>query len=51
VLMSTASIPVFEVSLNALSAIQDKAEAYAEAKKIDPTELPNTPAGDAMFAM
>ena len=39
--MSDASIPVFEIGLNALSAILDKAEAYAEAKTIDPTVLLN----------
>ena len=37
--MSNASIPVFEISLNALSAILEKAEAYAAAKSIDPTVL------------
>ena len=33
--MSQASLPSFEISLNALSAILDKAAAYAAAKKID----------------
>src|ERR1700681_4455607 len=37
--MSKASLPVFEISLNALSAILDKAEAHAAAKKIDPSVL------------
>jgi uncharacterized protein len=37
--MSKASIPVFEMGLNVLSALLDKAEAYAEAKRIDPTAL------------
>ena len=37
--MYNASIPIFEIGLNALSAILDKAEAYAEAKRIDPTVL------------
>jgi Domain of unknown function (DUF1993) len=37
--MSQASLPVFEIGLNALSAILDKAEAYAAAKKIDPSVL------------
>jgi hypothetical protein len=32
--MSQASLSVFEVHLNVLSAILDKAEAYAAAKKI-----------------
>jgi hypothetical protein len=48
--MSTASIPVFEIGLNALSAILNKAEAYAEAKKIDPTVLPDTRLFPDMFA-
>ena len=39
--MSNASIPVFEIGLSALSALLDKAEAYAEAKRIDPTVLLN----------
>ncbi len=33
--MSQASLPVFEIGLNALSGVLDKAEAYAAAKKID----------------
>src|ERR671924_665067 len=33
--MSKASVPVFEIGLNALSALLDKAQAYAEAKSID----------------
>ena len=37
--MSQASLPSFEISLNALSAILDKAAAYATAKKIDPAVL------------
>ena len=48
--MSNASIPVFEISLNALSALLDKAEAYAEAKKIDPAALLNTRLFPDMFA-
>jgi uncharacterized protein len=35
--MSKASLPVFEIGLNALSAILDKGAAYAAAKKIDPS--------------
>jgi hypothetical protein len=34
-----ASVPVFEEYLTALSAILEKAEAYAAAKKIDPTVI------------
>ena len=37
--LSQASLPVFEIHLNALSAILGKAEAYAAAKKIDPAAL------------
>jgi hypothetical protein len=48
--LSAASIPVFETGLNALSALLDKAEAYAEAKKIDPAVLLNTRLFPDMFA-
>jgi uncharacterized protein len=37
--LSQASLPVFELHLNALSAILDKAETFAAAKNIDPTVL------------
>lgn len=37
--MSRAAIPTFEIGLNALSAVLDKAQAYAEAKRLDPAEL------------
>ena len=37
--LSQASLPVFEIGLNALSAILDKAAAHAAAKKIDPAVL------------
>ena len=49
--MSTASIPVFEIGLNALSALLDKAEAYAEAKSIDPTVLLSARLFPNMFAL
>jgi hypothetical protein len=49
--MSTASIPVFEIGLNALSALLDKAEAYAEAKSIDPTVFLNARLFPDMFAL
>ena len=49
--MSNASIPVFEISLNALSVLLDKAEAYAEAKKIDPAALLNTRLFPDMFPL
>src|SRR5215475_3369248 len=49
--MANASIPVFEVGLNTLSALLDKAEAYAEAKGIDPTVLLNARLFPDMFAL
>ncbi|MGC2459657.1 MAG: DUF1993 domain-containing protein, partial [Steroidobacteraceae bacterium] len=49
--MSQASLPVFEVALNALSAILTKAEAYAEAKKIDASVLLNARLYPDMFPL
>src|SRR5712691_5337667 len=49
--MSQASLPVFEIELNALSAILDKAEAYAVAKKIDSSVLLNSRLYPDMFAL
>ena len=37
--MSRASLPVFKTGLNALSAVLDKAQAHAAAKKIEPAVL------------
>jgi hypothetical protein len=37
--MSQASLPVFEIGLNALMAVLDKAAAHAAAKKIDASVL------------
>jgi hypothetical protein len=37
--MSQASLPVFDIGLTALSAVLDKGEAFATAKKIDPAVL------------
>jgi hypothetical protein len=48
--MSNASIPVFEIGLNSLSALLDKAEAYAQAKSIDPAVLLNARLFPDMFA-
>jgi uncharacterized protein len=48
--MSSASIPIFEIGLNALSALLDKAEAHAEAKRIDPTVPLNARLFPDMFA-
>src|SRR6185437_17143919 len=47
--MSSASIPVFEVGLNVLSSLLDKAEAYAEAKRVDPAVLLNARLFPDMF--
>jgi len=49
--MSKASLPALEISLNALSAILDKAEAFAAAKKIDPSVLLNTRLAPDMFPL
>src|SRR5215208_7780117 len=49
--MSQASLPVFEVALNALSAILDKADAFAAAKKIDPSVLVAWRLAPDMFAL
>ena len=48
--MSQASIPALEIGLNALSGILDKAEAFATAKKIDPSVLLNMRLAPDMFA-
>src|SRR5438034_4992561 len=48
--IATSSIPLLEVGLNALSAILDKAEAHAAARKIDPTVLLDTRLFPDMFA-
>ena len=47
--MSQASLPVLEINLNALSAILDKAEAFAAAKKIDPAVLLHSRLSPDMF--
>jgi hypothetical protein len=49
--MSKASLPVIEIGFNALSAILDKAEAFAAAKKIDPSVLLNTRLAPDMFSL
>ena len=48
--MSRASLPVFEIGLNALSGLLDKAEAYADARRIDPAVLLNARLFPDMFA-
>ena len=47
--LSQASIPVFEIGLNALSAVLDKAAAFAAAKKIEPSVLLHTKLAPDMF--
>jgi hypothetical protein len=47
--MSQASLPVFEINLNALSAILDKAEAFATAKKFDAAVLLQSRLSPDMF--
>jgi uncharacterized protein len=49
--MSQASLPALEMGLNALSAILDKAAAYAAAKKIDSKVLLNTRLAPDMFSL
>jgi hypothetical protein len=49
--MSRASLPVFEIGLNALSANLDKAAAFAAAKKIDPSVLVNARLAPDMFPL
>jgi hypothetical protein len=49
--MSQASVPVFVIGLNALSAVLDKAEAHAAAKKIDPAVLPTSRLAPDMFSL
>jgi hypothetical protein len=49
--MSKASLPVFETGLNALSAVLDKAAAYAAAKKIDQSVILGWRLAPDMFAL
>jgi hypothetical protein len=49
--MSKASIPVLEIGLSALSGVLDKAQAFATAKKIDPSVLLNSRLCPDMFAL
>ncbi len=49
--MSQASVPVFEIGLNALSGVLDKAAAHAAAKKLDVPVLLNTRLTPDMFEM
>jgi hypothetical protein len=49
--MSQSSLPVFEIGLNALSGVLDKASAFAASKKIDGSVLLNTRLAPDMFAL
>ncbi|GAC1548642.1 MAG: DUF1993 domain-containing protein [Beijerinckiaceae bacterium] len=49
--MSQASLPVFEIGLNAMSALLDKAEAFAVTKKIDPAVLLSWRLAPDMFSL
>jgi uncharacterized protein len=49
--MSQASLPIFEIGLNALSAVLDKAEAFAAAKKIDSSVLLQSRLSPDMLAL
>ena len=49
--MSQASLPIFEIGLNALSGVLDKAAAFAAAKKIDPAVLVQSRLAPDMFAL
>src|SRR3984893_1502895 len=49
--MSQASLPVFDISLNALSSILDKAEAHGAAKKVDSSVLLHSRLSPDMFAL
>ncbi len=49
--MSQASLPVFEIGLNALSGVLDKAAAFIAAKKIEPAVLLGWRIAPDMFAL
>jgi hypothetical protein len=49
--MSQVSLPALEIGLNALSAVLDKATAFAAAKKIDAAVLLNWRLAPDMFAL
>jgi hypothetical protein len=49
--MSTASVPAFVIGLGALSGLLDKAEAFAVAKKIEPSVLLNWRLAPDMFTL
>ena len=49
--MSQASLPVFEIGLNALSGVLDKAAVHAAAKKVDPSVLLGWRLAPDMYAL
>ena len=49
--MYKASVPIFVQFHTSLSAVLDKAAAYAEAKKVDPSVLLNTRLTPDMFPL
>jgi uncharacterized protein len=49
--MSQASLPVFEIGLNALAGVLDKAAAHIAAKKVDAAVLLNWRLAPDMFAL
>ena len=49
--MSASSVPTFEIGLSALSAVLDKAAAYAAAKKVDPSILLQSRLSPDMFPL
>ena len=49
--LSQSSLPVFEIGLNALSAVLDKGVAFATARKIDPSVLLNSRLSPDMFPL
>lgn len=49
--MYEASIPAFNQMLSALSGVLDKADAFATAKKLDPSVLPGTRLCPDMFPL
>ena len=49
--MYKTSVPIFVQFLTSLSAVLDKAAAYGEAKKVDPSVLLNTRLAPDMFPL
>ncbi|MEI9804775.1 MAG: DUF1993 domain-containing protein [Pseudolabrys sp.] len=49
--LSSASLPVFQTGLNALSGVLDKAAAHAAARKIDPSVVLGWRLAPDMFAL